>query len=1121
MAEAAQTSLCCRGLEHGNGLYRVDPELRGKAFTAMVDFFIRRPIFATVSALLMLLIGGICAFLLPIAQYPQIAPPQVLVTTTYTGADALSVARTVTTPIEQQINGTKGLIYYSSDSTSNGVSSIVATFDVGFSQDLAAVDIQNKVQTAQAQLPPEVKQYGVTIKKSSTDMVCVVNLISPDGRYDATFLDNYGQIYVADVLKRISGISDANVLGRKYAMRIWINPDRMANMKIAPTEVITAIQQENVQAAAGKIGGRPVPTGQDFELPITVKGRLEKATEFEEIVVRRNDDGSIVRVRDIARVELSSENFETASYIDGKPAGGILIYQYADANALAIIDQVRAEMNRLKKSFPEGLDYTIVYNTTEYVHENISEVEHTLVESFALVMVVVFIFLQGFRATIIPMLAIPVSLVATFAVMAAFGFSINSLTLCGLVLAIGLVVDDAIIVVENVEKFLHRGLRPLAATRAAMAEITTPIVTITLVLAAVFVPVAFMPGMTGRLYNQFAMTIVFSFVFSAFNSLTFSPAMARLFLKPKSGPTRFFLFRWFNAGLRWIENSYDSVLDLTARRWWTIVGPSLLLLVLTGWLLATRPKSFIPTEDQGYLIVVVQTPDGTSGGATQGVLMRVEELCRGVKGVRHTVMLEGLNVITSANQSNCGVVFLPLEEWKERTTPELRAVGLAATIQSKLSAQVRDAAVMVIQPPPIRGLSATGGFELMVEDRSGNGTASLQRVLDRFQDEARKRPELAGVFSTFSARVPQLKFDIDRTKARRLDVPISDLFAVLQANLGGYYVNDFDLYGKVWKVMVQAEGSVRTKPEDIKNLYVLNRKGERVHLSSLGEVRYTLGPIDVPHYNLYAAAKINGGPAPGYSSGQALAAMEQVAAKVLPEGFGHEWTGTTLQEQKTGNQATYIFALSVVCVFLFMAALYESWIRPMVIILTVPLAMFGAVVGLWLYDMPLDVFGQIGLVMLIGLETKNAILIVEFGVEMRQKHGMGIIESAKAASRERLRPILMTSFAFVMGVLPMARATGAGAYSRNSLGIVIAFGIAVSTVLGRFVIPVYYVLGERLIDYFSSSRGDENESAVHDLDRVSGEERPTLSRHGTAPAMVSRGDSPSRNHAGQVMMVAD
>jgi hydrophobe/amphiphile efflux-1 (HAE1) family protein len=1041
----------------------------------MVDFFIRRPIFATVSALLMLLIGGICALRLPIAQYPQIAPPQVQVTTTYTGADALSVARTVTTPIEQQINGTKGMIYYSSDSTSNGVSNIVATFDVGYSQDMAAVDIQNRVQTAQAQLPPEVKQYGVSIKKTSTDIVCVVNLISPDGRFDANFLDNYGQIYVADVLKRISGVSDAIVLGRKYAMRIWIDSDRLANMKIAPTEVIQAIQQENVQAAAGKIGSRPVPTGQEFELPITIKGRLEKASEFEEIIVRRRDDGSIVRIKDIARVELSSENYESAAYIDGKPAGGILIYQYADANALNIIRTVREEMDHLKSSFPEGLDYTIVYNTTDYVDENIKEVQHTLLESFLLVMIVVFVFLQGFRATIIPMLAIPVSLVATFAVMAAFGFSINSLTLCGLVLAIGLVVDDAIIVVENVEKHLHRGLDPLEATRAAMAEITTPIVTITLVLAAVFVPVAFMPEMTGLLYNQFAMTIVFSFVFSAFNSLSFSPAMARLFLREKQGETRFFLFRWFNAGLGWIENSYDAVLEWTAHHWWTIVAPAMVLLGLTGWMIATRPKAFIPTEDQGYVICVVQTPDGTSGEKTAAAIQRVEALCRREAGVKHTVALEGLNVITSTNQTNCGVVFARLEDWDERRTPGRRAAGLVQKLQGEM-ASIRDAVVMVLQPPPIRGLSQTGGFELMIEDRSGKGVNAVQKVVDQFQDAARKRPELAGVFSTFSARVPQLKFDVDRTKARRLDVPIADLFATLQANLGGYYVNDFDLYGKVWKVMIQAEGSVRTKPEDIQNLYVLNRKGDRVPLSSLGEVRYALGPIDVPHYNLYASAKMNGGPAPGFSSGQALAAMQEIASEVLPDGFSTEWTGTTFQEQKTGNQAISIFALSVVCVFLFMAALYESWIRPTVIILTVPLAMFGAMVGLWLFDMPLDVFGQIGLVMLIGLETKNAILIVEFGVEMRQKRQMSILESAKAASRERLRPILMTSFAFVMGVLPMARATGAGAYSRNSLGIVIAFGMAVSTILGRFVIPIYYVLGERLIDYLAERSTRSNTS---------------------------------------------
>jgi HAE1 family hydrophobic/amphiphilic exporter-1 len=585
------------------------------------------------------------------------------------------------------------------------------------------------------------------------------------------------------------------------------------------------------------------------------------------------------------------------------------------------------------------------------------------------------------------------------------------------------------------------------------------------------------------------MTIVFSFVFSAFNSLSFSPAMARLFLRAKHGEPGFFLFRWFNAALRWIENSYDAFLDFTAHHWWTIVLPSIGLLALTGWMLYERPKAFIPNEDQGYLIVAVQTPDGTSREVTSQVVKQVEETVRNQKGrdgvvrkregVAHTVTLDGLNLITSTNQSNTGVVFATLEEWSRRTTPELRAQGMASQLQRELASKVRRAQVIVLQPPPIRGLSSTGGFEFMVEDRSGKGVEALQNVTDRFLTEVRKRPELAGVFTSFSARVPQLKFDLDRTKARRLDVAVSDVFAVLQTNLGSYYVNDFNLFGKVWKVMVQAKGEVRTKKDDILNLYVMNRQGDKVPLSSLGEVRYALGPIDVPHYNLYASAKINGGPAPGYSSGQAIAAIEEVAAKVLPEGFGSEWTGTTFQEQKTGSLSTYIFALSVVCVFLFMAALYESWIRPLVIILTVPLAMFGAIIGLWLYDMPLDVFGQIGLVMLIGLETKNAILIVEFGVELRERRGMSIIESAKEAARERLRPILMTSFAFVMGVLPMARATGAGAYSRNSLGIVIAFGIAVSTVLGRFVIPIYYVLGERAIDSFGRLRRHEGEPRGH------------------------------------------
>ena len=652
----------------------------------MVNFFIGRPIFSTVLALLMLLVGGICMFLLPISLYPEIVPPQVQVTTTYTGADAQTVADTVTTPIEQQINGVKGQIYFTSDSTSNGLTNIIATFDVGYDQDIAAVDIQNKVSTAQTSLPPEVKQFGVTVKKTSTNMVCVVNLISPDGRFDATFLDNYAQINIVDALKRIPGVSDVNPFGRKYAMRIWLDPDRMANQTISPNEVIQAIQSENKQAASGKIGSQPAPPGQRFEYPVTSKGRLSKVEEFEKIVVRRNDDGSFVYLADVARVQLDSENYETAGWLNGKPAGTVPIYQLAEANALDIVAQVRAEMDRVKKNFPEGMEYRIAYDTTKYVSENITEVKDTLIEAFILVLIVVFVFLQGFRATAIPMIAIPVSLVATFATMAAFGFSINTLTMCGLVLAIGLVVDDAIIVVENIEKFLERGMAPMEATKAAMAEITAPIITIGLVLAAVFVPVAFIPGLTGRLYNQFAMTIVFSFLFSAFNSLTFTPAMARIFLRPKHGETNFPPFVWFNRGLKWVENSYDSFLDFGARNWILIVTPSLGLLALTGYLIVQRPKAFIPTEDQGYLLVVLQTPDGTTRGPTSDAARRVTDIAGKLHGVRDVLLLDGYNAINGINETNAATAFVILEDWHHRTATELRAASLSRTPGHRLGA---------------------------------------------------------------------------------------------------------------------------------------------------------------------------------------------------------------------------------------------------------------------------------------------------------------------------------------------------------------------------------------------------------------------------------------------------
>jgi hydrophobe/amphiphile efflux-1 (HAE1) family protein len=1038
----------------------------------MVNFFISRPIFSTVLAILMLLVGGICLLFLPVSLYPEIVPPQVEITATYTGADAQTVSDAVTTPIEQEVNGVKGMIYMSSDSTSSGVSRILVTFDVGTDPDIAAVDVSNQVDIARPSLPREVTQVGVETKKTTTNMVCVVNLVSPGATYDTNYLDNYAQINVVDVIKRIKGISDVDVFGRKYAMRVWLDPDRMSNQKITPDEVIQAIESENRQAAAGKIGAAPVPPGQTFEYPVTAKGRLRTTEEFGQIIVRARDDGSVVRIQDVGRVELGSETYDQAGYLSGKPATAIPIYQLADANALTLVEQIRREMDRLAESFPPDLEYQIAFDTTKYVEENIQEVEHTLLEAFILVILVVFLFLQGFRATIIPMIAIPVSLVATFALMAVFGFSLNTLTLMGLVLAIGLVVDDAILVVENIERQLEHGLQPLEAARVAMGQITTPIITITLVLAAVFVPVAFIPGLTGRLYNQFALTIVFSFLFSALNSLTFSPAMARLFLKAKThhGESRFFLFRWFNRGMKWLEDSYGGFLEFTAKHWWTIVFPSLALLALTGYMLLERPKSFVPVEDQGYLMVTVQSPEGTTIEPTSRVMDQVDRIALAMEGVENTVRLDGLNPITQVNQPNCGAIYVVLKPWHERTSPGLRARALVAKLQRELRDQVPGALALVFPPPPIQGLGTTGGFEFLIQDREGKGVNALAEATDRFLAEASKRPELTGLFTPFSANVPQVRFELDRTKARTLEVPVENVFETLQIYLGGFYVNDFNLYGKTWKVYIQAEGDRRTTPSDILTLRVLNRAGNLVPLSALGDVHTLIGPIDVPHYNIYTASRIAGQPAPGYSSGQAIEAMQQVARAALPAGFGYEWTGTTFQELKTGNLSTIIFALSIVCVFLFMAALYESWIRPLVIILTVPLAMFGAILGLWIFRMPLDVFGQIGLVMLIGLETKNAILIIEFAVELREKHGMSIVESAKEASRLRLRPILMTSFAFIMGVLPMARATGAGAYSRNSLGIVIAFGMLISTILGRFVIPVYYVLGERLGDWLKSRR---------------------------------------------------
>ncbi len=1029
----------------------------------MVHFFIDRPIFAAVIALLIVMAGGICAFILPVSLYPDIVPPQVQVKTTYTGAGAEVVADTVTTPIEQKVNGVKGMIYMSSSSTDYGVSQINVSFDVGYSQDIAAVDVQNKVELAKPTLPAEVKQYGVEIKKTSTNMVCAVTLVSPDGTYDGTFLDNYAEINVVDSLKRIRGVSDVSLFGGKYAMRIWLDPDRMAEQGTSPSDVIDAIKNENVQAAAGKIGAAPVPAGQQFEYPVQAKGRLATVEEFGNIVVLGRPDGTVVRVSDVARVELGTENYEMSSYLDGKPAATVGVYQLSDANSLEILAQVREEMDRLKTAFPEGVDYAVAYDTTAYVAENIAEVQSTLLQASGLAVLVVFVFLQGWRPTLIPLVTIPVSLIGTLAIMLAFGFSINTLTLFGLVLAIGTVVDDAIVVVENVQRQLSEGKGARQAVRDAMDQVTGPIIATSLVLAAVFVPVAFIPGLTGRLYNQFALAIVFAVIISTINALSLSPALARI-LMAKHHESNFVLFRWFNLGLSRAESAYQALLGSSTRRWWVTTLVAAALLLPLGYLFAARPKGFIPVEDQGYFFVSLQAPDGTTREPTQKISRRVSQFAEKLPGVRNVLLIDGYNIVTAVNQPNVATLFVILEPWSERRAATLRAPALVSQMRGILRKEIREATAVVAQPPSIPGLGTTGGFEFQLEDRQAKGVKTLALVAnDLFLPEARKRPELTGLFTSYSANVPHLYYDLDRTKARTLNVPVADVFSTLQTNLGGYYVNDFNLYGKVFKVMVQAEGERRTKPEDILTLKVRSSDGRMIPLSALGDVRNIVAPSDVPHYNLYLSAKIVGEAAPGYSSGQAVAAMEQVADQVLPTGFGYEWTGTTYQQLLTGNMTIYIFGMSIVCVFLFLCAQYESWSLPMIILLAVPLAMLGAILALTLTNKSLDVFGQIGLVMLVGLQAKSAILVVEFAKNLRDE-GKSAAQAAVEAARLRLRAILMTALTCIVGYIPLVTASGAGAASRQSLGTVVIGGMMVGTVLLLLIVPVFFVVADMLFN---------------------------------------------------------
>lgn len=1027
----------------------------------MVDFFINRPVLATVLAILITLIGGISIPILPIAQFPEISPPTVNVSATFTGASSEVVEETVTTPIEEQINGVEGMTYMSSDSSNDGTMSINVTFDIGYDLDIAAVDVQNRVQLATPRVPEEVSKYGISVNKQSTSLILAVNLISPDGSRDDLFLSNYIDIHISDVLKRIPGVGNLTIWGeREYSMRIWLDPDKLASLALTTTDVANAIEEQNVQVAAGSIGQPPIPKGQQFQFTITTLGRLETVEEFEDIIIRANPDGSVVRIKDVATVELGAETYTTKAELDGGNTVGIGTYQLPGANALDLAKEIRAAMELLKENFPSGVDYAIIYDTTEFVTESIKEVVITLFEAFILVFIVVFIFLQNFRATLIPAITIPVSLIGTFALINALGFSINTLTLFGLVLAIGLVVDDAIVVVENASRLIQeKGVSSREATSAAMKEVTGPIVATSLVLMAVFVPVSFMPGITGQLYRQFALTIACSVAISTINALTLSPALCALFLRKETGK-KFWFFKKFDQGFDWFKDRYHGWVVALTTRWKIVVGVFAALMVLTYFIFTVVPTGFVPEEDQGYFIINVQGPEGSSLERTEETMQEVYNILMSTPGVAHIVSIAGLNFLTSASDSNTGAMFAVLEPWGKRKSYALSVFGIIERVRKEF-AGIQGAVVVPFNAPPIQGLSSTGGFQFELEDRSSLGIQTLANVTNEMIEKGNQTPELTGLFSSFTADVPGIYVELDRTKAKTQGIAISDIFDTLQAYLGALYVNDFNKFGRVYRVFMQAEDSYRAKVDDISKLYVRTQAGDMVPLSTLIEVKEIVGPETVTHYNLYRSTEIDGDSASGYSSGQAIAAMEKLAEEALPEGMGYEWSGTSYQEIKAGNIAPLIFALSIVFVFLFLAALYESWAMPFMVMLAVPLALLGAMLAQYFRGLTNDVYCQIGLVMLIGLASKNAILIVEFA-KQRREDGLPVIEAAMQAAMIRLRPILMTAFAFILGVFPLVIASGAGAQSRHSLGTAVFGGMILSTMLSLIVVPVFYVVIENL-----------------------------------------------------------
>lgn len=1030
-------------------------------------FFIDRPIFAGVLSTLIFVAGLLSLPALPISEYPEVAPPTVVVRAQYPGANPKVIAETVSTPIEEQINGVEGMLYMSSQATTDGLMTLNVTFRLGTDPDKAQQLVQNRVAQAEPRLPSEVRTLGITTIKSAPDLTMVVHLLSPNGRYDMTYLRNYAVLNVKDRLARIEGVGQVQLFGSgDYSMRVWLDPQKVAERGLSAADVVREIRAQNVQAAAGVVGASPSEAGLDLQLSINAQGRLQTEEEFGEIIVKNGANGEVTRLRDIARIELGAADYSLRSLLDNKSAVAIPIFQSPGSNAIQISDTVRKMMVELKANMPDGMDYSIVYDPTQFVRASIEAVVHTLLEAVALVVLVVILFLQTWRASIIPLIAVPVSIIGTFAVMHVFGFSINALTLFGLVLAIGIVVDDAIVVVENVERNIEQGLTPKDAAYQAMQEVTGPIIAIALVLIAVFVPLAFITGLTGQFYKQFALTVAISTVISAFNSLTLSPALAAVLLKshdaPKDALTRGmdrvlgWFFQRFNRFFHRSSEAYGhGVKGVISRRAIVMVGYVALIGVTFG-LFKAVPGGFVPGQDKQYLVGFAQLPDGATLDRTEEVIRRMGDIALKLPGVESAVAFPGLSINGFTNSSNSGIVFVTLKPFEERKTANLSAGAIAAQLNGKFSA-IQEAFIAMFPPPPVAGLGTIGGFKLQIEDRAGLGYDALNDATKAFIAKAQTAPQLAGLFSSYQVNVPQLYADIDRTRARQLGVPVTSVFDTMQIYLGSLYVNDFNKFGRTYSVRVQADAKFRARADDVGLLKVRSDTGEMVPLSALLKIKESAGPERAMRYNGFLTADLNGGAAPGYSTGQAQAAVEKLAAETFPKGIAFEWTDLTYQEIIAGNSSLIVFPVALLLVFLVLAAQYESLTLPLSIIMIVPMGLLAAMLGVWLTKGDNNVFTQIGLIVLVGLSAKNAILIVEFAREL-EFAGRKPVQAAIEASRLRLRPILMTSLAFVMGVVPLVISTGAGSEMRHAMGVAVFSGMIGVTAFGIFFTPMFYVL---------------------------------------------------------------